>query len=234
MRGMNLRTRRIGRIFRFTRLAGLVGALLLTGAATSKANGFFLFNLFLHLTGGMLSLNDSSSVLGASLKFAESPGVRIKGGNPWKEVGTWSTPFDQGVEALGVFGNVNVKLGLKNSDDIGTRFDVRAEVWAIGKNGSGPVLVADGIAPCIAGITRNPNRAKLVTIPLNPHTEPVGTPAMPGTDELQLRILTRIGVTEWGSLCLGPGGSHSNAAGLRLYFGSIAHPSNMEFSLIMP
>ena len=44
-------------------------------------------------------------------------------------------------------------IGLKNSDDQGTQFDLKAEVY---KNS---VLVASGQALCITGVTRNPDKA---------------------------------------------------------------------------
>ena len=50
--------------------------------------------------------------------------------------------------------DLHVWLGLKNSDDQGTNFDLRVEV---NKNGA---LVASGETYCITGVTRNPVLAK--------------------------------------------------------------------------
>jgi hypothetical protein len=63
---------------------------------------------------------------------------------------------------LTTLGDLHVWLGLKNSDDAGTRFDLAAEVW---KNGT---LVAEGETFCITGVTRNPNLAKEVSVPFAP------------------------------------------------------------------
>ena len=49
-------------------------------------------------------------------------------------------------------------VGLKNSDDQGTLFDVRVEVL---KNGS---VIASGVSKNIQGVTRNPDKAKEVTV----------------------------------------------------------------------
>ena len=114
---------------------------------------------------------------------------------------------------------LHVWLGLKNSDDIGTQFDLRAEVF------KDDIVVASGETRCITGITRNPNLAKEVAVPFDPF-QPVeydGT-----TDTLSLRVLTRIGTNPEDSKCAGPGGSHNNAVGLRLYFDTVSRPSRFE------
>ena len=53
-------------------------------------------------------------------------------------------------------------LGLKNSDDQGTRVDVRAELSV---NES---LVAEGESRCVSNLKRNPAQAKQVSIPFGP------------------------------------------------------------------
>jgi hypothetical protein len=104
-------------------------------------------------------------------------------------------------------------IGLKNSDDQGTQFDLRAEVY---RNGT---FVAAGETKCITGVTRNPNLAKKVTVP-------IGQLSGFGLgDTLSLKLLTRIGTNADGTRCSGPGGSHSNAVGLRLYYDSTTRSS---------
>ncbi|HEY6380262.1 MAG TPA: hypothetical protein VIY07_00470, partial [Pseudolabrys sp.] len=118
----------------------------------------------------------------------------------------------QAVGILTALSDLRVWLGLKNSDDQGTRFDLRAEVY---KNGT---LVAAGETRCIQGVTRNPNRAKEVTVSFAPFS-PV---SFNGTsDTLSLKILTRIGTGGAGGCC----GGHRNATGLRLYFDASNRPS---------
>jgi hypothetical protein len=106
-------------------------------------------------------------------------------------------------------------LGLKNSDDQGTRFDVRVDVY---KNGA---LVASGISYCITGVARNPALAKRVHIPLG---STHGAPFNGTTDVLSLKVLTRIGTHGAGGFC----GGRSNAAGLRLYFDARDRPSSFH------
>lgn len=113
-------------------------------------------------------------------------------------------------------GPARVWVGLKNSDDQGTQFDLRVELY---KNSS--TLLASGETRCITGITRNPNLAKQAEIAFQPVVE-----ESPGSgDQLSFRILTRIGTNPDGTKCSGPGGSHNNATGLRLYFDSTNRPS---------
>lgn len=106
-------------------------------------------------------------------------------------------------------------IGLKSSDDQGTQFDLRTEVYVNGQ------LVSEGETLCITGVTRNPSYAKEVTVQFNP----VSDGAFYSGDALSLRVLTRIGTTPDGQKCSGPGGSHNNAVGLRLYYDAPTRPS---------
>lgn len=107
-------------------------------------------------------------------------------------------------------GPANLWVGLKNSDDQGTQFDLRTELYI------NETLVAEGETLCISGLTRNPSYAKEVTVPFGP----VSNGDSDLGDTLSLRALTRIGTNPDGSKCSGPGGSHNNARGLRLYYDS--------------
>ena len=107
-------------------------------------------------------------------------------------------------------GDLRVWLGLKNNDDQGTRFDLRAEVY---KNGT---LVAASETYCIQGVTRNPDMAKEVIISFAPFS-----PITYTSEGLSLKILTRIGTNGAGGFC----GGHGNATGLRLYFDASGRPS---------
>lgn len=112
---------------------------------------------------------------------------------------------------LAVLGAARIWLGLRNSDDQGARFDVRVDLV---KNGS---PWASGLARCVSGITRNPDKALELTIPFD---SAPGVAVGPG-DELAFTVSTRIGTTNEGGFC----GGHSNATGLRLYFDSASRTS---------
>ncbi|HEY5865836.1 MAG TPA: hypothetical protein VI542_09870 [Candidatus Tectomicrobia bacterium] len=101
-------------------------------------------------------------------------------------------------------------IGLKNSDDQGTNFDVRVEVL---KNGS---PLASGEARCITGVTRNAAKAKEVSVSLGmmPNDTDATDASVASGDILSLRILTRIGTTPEDTKCPG----HANAGGLRMYY----------------
>lgn len=101
-------------------------------------------------------------------------------------------------------------IGLRNSDDQGTQFDLKVELL---KNGT---PVASALSRCITGVTRNPSFAKEVVATFDPFS-PV--PLASG-DVLALRVSTRIGTNPDGTKCRGSGGSHNNAVGLRLYYDS--------------
>ncbi len=172
-------------------------------------------NVYLHGTGPnanppTLFLN-SSPPTASTPKFKDSLAVNFAGGNAWKVIGTWTaTPQSFTLNSLG---DLHAWVGLKNSDDQGTQFDVSAEVY------KGPLLVASGLTRCVTGVTRNENLAKEVTVAFAPFTavQFVG-------ETLSLRVLTRIGTNPDGTKCPSPPG-HNNAVGLRLYFDAASRPS---------
>jgi hypothetical protein len=158
---------------------------------------------------------DASAPTNTTAKFKDSTAINFSGGNPWKEVGVWPAEPSLTVGSLTALGDLRVWLGLKNSDDQGTKFDLRVEV---SRNGA---LVAAGETYCIQGITRNASLAKEVIVSFAPFA-PVTFDGV--TDELSLKVLTRIGSNGAGGFC----GGHSNAVGLRLYFDSISRPSRFN------
>ncbi|MBY0277459.1 DUF11 domain-containing protein [Candidatus Binatia bacterium] len=120
-----------------------------------------------------------------------------------------------------VFGPVRLWAGLKNSDDQGTGFDFRAELYA------GDVLIAAGEARCISGLTRNAARARRLQIPLA--ATPAGSDVPATGSLLELRVLARIGTTPDGQRC--PKTSHTNARGVRLYYDGVASRSHLALAL---
>lgn len=195
--------------------SGSSGSLNGPGAGEDKAALAINSQLYLHGTGttanpAVLFL-DNTAPTGSVEKYKDSPSLNFSGGNPWKDVGTWNAAPALASGALIHLDELHVWLGLKNSDDQGTKFDLRAEVM---RNG---VLIASGETYLINGVTRNPSLAKEVLVSLS---SPSGN--FNGTsDQLSLRIQTRIGTNGSG----GFGGGHSNATGLRLYFDSTNRPS---------
>jgi sugar lactone lactonase YvrE len=117
-------------------------------------------------------------------------------------------------------GPARVWIGLKNSDDQGTRFDLLVEVY---RNGG---LVTSGLTRCIAGVTRNQNNALEAVVPFDPL--PFSS-LYQSQDTLSFRVLTRIGTQPDNTMCL-PG--HASAAGLRIYYNGLQRPS--RFVAIFP
>jgi len=193
------------------------------GAGLCKGNGA-VRSAFLHGSGPTANppilFLDTTAPTATTAKYKDSASLNFNGGNPWKEVGTWTDETAQFTGTLQDLGDLHVWLGLKNSDDQGTQFDLRAEIW---KNGT--ELVAAGQTLCITAVTRNPANAKEVTVMFDPFA-PVQFNNV--TDELSLKVLTRIGTNPNGTKCPGPGGSHNNAVGLRVYFDATSRASQFE------
>lgn len=158
---------------------------------------------------------DTSSPTSATAKFKDSSSVNFNGGNTWKEVGVWAAQSSLTSGTLSALGDLHVWVGLKNSDDQGTNFDLRAEIY---RNG---VSLSSGETLCVVGVTRNASNAKEVTIAFTPFSPATFNGA---TDVLSVKILTRIGTTAAGASC----GGHSNAVGLRLYFDAINRASRFN------
>jgi hypothetical protein len=153
-------------------------------------------------------------------KFKASHPIKFNDCNPWKEIGEWAAAPALTAGTLTALNDLRVWLGLKNNGDQGARFDLRAEVY---KNG---VLVAAGETYCIQGLARNPNLAQEAVVSFESFSPVTLNGA---TDELSLKVLTRIGSDGTGGFCGGQG----NAAGLRLYFDSVSRPSRFN-ALIAP
>lgn len=158
---------------------------------------------------------DNTAPTSGTEKYRDSAGINFSGGNLWKQTGAWSASPALSPATLIDLSNFHAWLGLKNSDDQGTNFDLRVEVY---KNGT---LVASGETYCVTGVTRNPSLAKEVTLSFGsfPPSTFNGT-----TDVLSLKVLTRIGTNGSGGFC----GGHSNAVGLRLYFDAASRPSRFD------
>lgn len=175
--------------------------------------------VYLHGSGGTanpptLFLNLTAPT-GSTAKYKDSTSVNFSGGNAWKQVGTWSPPAGaSGAATLQALTSLHVWLGLKNSDDQGTRFDVLAEVTVNG------TTLSSGLLRCITGITRNPSSALEVTVPFSAFSPQLIT--VP-PDTVALRLWTRIGTNSDNSFC----GGHSNATGLRLYFDATSRPARL-------
>ncbi len=143
---------------------------------------------------GPYSCNNAGVVFGGSLLVAPPPGGELLSLSPAK-----------------------LFIGLKNSDDVGTRFDLRVEVHV---NGS---AVASGMTRCVNDVTRDPYKAREVTIAFDPFT-PVSVSSV---DVLALRVLTRIGTNLDDTKCPG----HNSAVGLRLYYDAVSRPSRFDVEI---
>ena len=148
-------------------------------------------------------------------KFKDSTSISRNGGNPWKEVGTWTAASSATPATLAALSDFHAWLGLKNSDDQGTFFDLRVEAY---KNNA---LLTSGQALCITGVSRPAANAKEVVVGFDTFS----TTTFNGTsDELKLKVLTRVGTNAAGDSC----GGHNNAVGLRVYFDAVARSSRFS------
>jgi hypothetical protein len=164
-------------------------------------------DFYLHGVAPDLTL-DNTAPTGTTAKYKDSPGLRR---TEFKEIGIWDYVVPSGTSLLvDSPGDLHVWVGLKNTDDQGTYFDIRAELL---KNG---LAMAGCEALNIQGVTRNPDKAKEVVLDFGtiPETE------FYAGDLLSLRILAK--VTDVGG--------HSSAVGLRLYYDSVGRPSRFKTS----
>jgi hypothetical protein len=145
--------------------------------------------------------------------YVDSPALSKAAGNPWQEIGEWETYTGGGSInqcVIVIFSPLHVWLGLRNSDDQGTNFDLKAEVHV--QN----TLVGSAEADCIKGLTRNPALAREIVqgIALR-----AGNVVLEG--EVTLTLYARIGT---GTSCSG----HANATGIRVYYDSADRDSSFD------
>jgi hypothetical protein len=143
-----------------------------------------------------------SSPTAATAQFQDSPTVTR---TVYQAIGEWvATPADSSLR-LSATTALHAWLGLKNSDDQGTYFDLRAELR---RNG---MVIASGETKNIQGVTRNANQAKevLVTfgVPVNAH--------FTSGDVFSVRILAKVADS----------GGHNSATGVRLYYDATTRPA---------
>ena len=193
------------------------------GGETSKSSAVIqaTSNFYLHGTGDIDNpptlFLDKTVPTATEAKFKDSPAVKFNGGNPWKEVGTWSASPEVSRGTLNNLSDLHVWLGLKKSDDEGTNFDVQVEVY---KN---TTLLTSGLTRCVTGLTKND--AKEVAVPVAPFSQTLFN----GTDDaLFVKILTRIGTNASGATC----GGTSNSVGLRLYFDAVDRTSRIGANVV--
>ena len=158
-----------------------------------------------------------------SAKFVDSPFLSRAGGNPYQEIEEWEVqiatlapPFVSC--SLASLGPLHVRLGLRNSDDQATNFDLKAELYL--DQGSGPVPLATAEQRCIKGLTRNPDLSREIIAAFS--TPPQVVPA----GHFVLKLYARIGTPQ--STC----GGHVAATGLRLYYDSADRDS--RFDMVAP
>ena len=101
---------------------------------------------------------------GSTTTFIDSPVLSRAGGNPWHPIGEWEDGYVGGTTTgcfLGALSPLHVWLGLRNSEDQGTNFDLRAQVYFQSNAPGGPTtLVASVDQLCIKGLARNPALAQ--------------------------------------------------------------------------
>ena len=119
---------------------------------------------------------------------------------------------------LNGLGDAHLWVGLRNSDDQGTQFDVMEQLFQDGNE------VASGLTRCITALTRNPLLAKQVSVPWSSFT-PIATSA---NDVFTVKLSARIGTNPDGTKCPGPGGSHNSAVSLRFYYDGASRDSEFD------
>jgi len=132
-------------------------------------------------------------------------------------VGVFENPNEQiftinAVDQLTSLSPTEVWIGLKNSDDVGTRFDLKAEVY---KNGT--ELVSSGQLDNVWGGSSGFNNANLQTIPFNAFT-PVD---FPQGSTLSIKLYVR-------NACVGP--TH-NSGTARLWYDDAAANSRFDATI---
>lgn len=106
-------------------------------------------------------------------------------------------------------------IGLKNSDDPATAFDLRVELALNGEP------VTSGLARCVTGLARNPSGVSVAF-------DSFPAVSVKAGDVLSLKVSSRMGTNADDTKCKAPGATHTSAVGLRLYYDSAGHSSSFD------
>ncbi len=203
-------------IARSTVVAVVLGLLVVGGAGAPRASSppdpcpDPVFHL--HRSSGGDLLLEQTAPTATTPNFTDSPALTRAAG--YQPIGTWETYVTEPLCQLVDLSDLIVFLGLRNSDDQGTRFDLLAE--ALVDNS----VVATGELTCITGVTRNPANALQVTVPFGPVT------VTHFHGEIALRLSTRIGTP--ANACPG----HASATGLRVYYDATTRDSRFGTTVV--
>ena len=121
-------------------LAGLLSMWL--PASEAAADSYYL-----RTSGGPVLL--PGAPVATTATFKESAALNR---TTLREIGTWSAAPATMAGQLAGLADLRVWVGLKNSDDQGTYFDLRAEML------KGGVVIASGEVKGVQGVTRNPDK----------------------------------------------------------------------------
>jgi hypothetical protein len=118
------------------------------------------------------------------------------------------TPIDS-------LGAARIWIGLKNSDDVGIRFDLRAETYL-----NGTQLIGSGELPSAAGGSSGFNNAHLYAVPQTL----IGSPSFGSGDTLSIKVLVRNACT----------GSGKNSGTARLWYNEVGAASGFDATIASP
>ena len=106
-------------------IAASVVTMLAAGPAAATV-GSCAAPVFLHLATPGTVLSEATPGAGTGT-FVELPALRRSGGNPYQQFGEWDGSFESHADCSDVY-DLQLWLGLHNSDDQGTNFDVKVEL----------------------------------------------------------------------------------------------------------
>jgi len=198
-------------------IAGVVLFVLGAGQAAAAGPCFvetdITYYLIFHSGNLVLSTTPPGTGLAA---YVDSPALSKAGGNPWQLIDEWEVPSfggSGGICLVTGFSDLDVWLGLRNSDDQGTNFDLRADVYL-----DDTTLVGRAEQDCIKGLTRNPALAQEVVQSIVPQAD------VTFDGNVSIKLYARIGT---GPSCTG----HASATGLRVYFNSADRDSQFDIKV---
>ena len=99
-------------------LASLICVSLILSASASRASDYYLHT-------ATTDFLDNTAPLAATANFKDSAAVNR---TTYQQIGIWSAPALTSTQTLTSLSDLYVWIGLKNSDDQGTYFDLRAEM----------------------------------------------------------------------------------------------------------
>jgi len=178
------------------------------------------YDLHLDANGSTLLLNPKAPT-GTTIQSKSTGPVAFKGGNQWKDFGTWALPWIDTHRRTGQFLQATQFSGyfnLDKSNDQGSKHDIRVNIYDDNNN-----VLTSAMIRCVSMIN-DPTKPTLVQITSDKFTTNESQPNFEAPENLLVQLSARIGTNSDNSACQGK----SQSSGISVKFDASSRDSLLK------